>query len=100
MIVDNEIVNSSSRIIWYNGDHYIYLDQDQQSSNKLTLDTEESPYTQAIMGEYQIYYINENNTYIFIWIENGYQFSLYSHSSLAWDCFETFICSISLAKSN
>lgn len=99
-IVDNEIVGGSSRIIWYNGDHYIYLDQDQQSSNKLILDTENSPYTQTIMGEHQIYYINENNTYIFIWIENGYQFSLYCHSSLTWDNIESLICSISLTNSN
>ena len=99
-IIDNEVGYGFSRIIWYNNDHYIYLQQNQLSSSKLILDTEDSPYAKTIMGNNEIYYINKNNTYSFIWIENGYQFSLMCHGSLSWDNIENLICSISSSKSN
>lgn len=100
IVIDNKIDKSSSRVVLFNDSHYIYLDQNLTSFNQLIFDTEDSHYTKTIMGDREIYYINKHNTYTFIWIDNGYQFSLMCHSSLSWDNIENLICSISTSKSN
>lgn len=99
VLADNEVISISSRAIWYNGSHRIFLDQDRKSSNIISLDTEDSPCVMTTIGSNQVYYVSKNNTYVFLWIEKNYQFSLTCHSSLAWDEIEKMICSISDSNS-
>ena len=94
-LIDNEVTDSSSRIIWSNGTHHIYLDQDKQSSNKIILDTEESVYSIKIIGNREIHYIEKNNTCTLLWIDNGYQFLLICHNSVTWESIENLISGIS-----
>lgn len=97
-LIDNVIANNTSRTVWYNGKHQIYLEQDTLSSNSIIIDTENSQYEITNIGEVTVYYTYKNNTYTALWMLDNYQFCLVCHDSIAWCDIEKMIENMSSAK--
>lgn len=94
VLEDNDVGNGYSRLIFINGSHRIYIDQDKLSSGKLILDTENAEYSEMDIGGKRVYCLKKNNTYTLLWLNNNYQFLVTCHSSIEWNNIESMINSL------
>ena len=75
-------------------DGKILFNQTPLNNEHLSVDTEDSGYTEHTFGEQTVYYINQNGIYLFIWENGEYSFKLKCPEALTMEDIEKIILSV------
>lgn len=80
--------------IWSNDYAIIDLSQHIMEESGIILDTENSPYQTAYIGEQKVYYTLKNAVYTILWLANGYSFNMSCDEALGWEEVEKIVLSL------
>lgn len=75
-------------------DGKILFNQTPLNNEHLSVDTEDSGYTEHTFGNQTVYYINQNGIYLFVWENGEYSFKLKCPEALTMEDIEKIILSV------
>ncbi|MBO5206606.1 MAG: DUF4367 domain-containing protein [Clostridia bacterium] len=97
VVATNTTTDINAVTSWYNGTHYIHLQQIKASSGISSIDTENTTLEEIEIDGTAIYRTHKNETYCIAWILNDYEFYLVCQDNISWDEIEIIITSMSLS---
>ncbi len=95
VVATNTTTDINAVTSWYNGTHYIHLQQTKASSGLSSIDTENTTLEEIEIDGTVIYRTHKNGTYCIVWILNDYEFYLVCQDNIFWNEIEIIVTSMS-----